>query len=110
MNSVTKLKDYFNNLPEVKRIHELEGYIDNNPKINELFDKLKDIQKKMVNAREFNQMNQYKVYKDEYEKIKMELNEIPFYEEYIELLEIVDNMLVNFTSDIEYELNKKING
>jgi cell fate (sporulation/competence/biofilm development) regulator YmcA (YheA/YmcA/DUF963 family) len=109
LNSVDKIKEYFNNLPEVKRIHELEGYIDNNPKINELFDKLKDIQKKMVNAREFNQMNQYKVYKDEYEKIKMELNEIPFYEEYIELLEIVDNMLVNFTSDIEYELNKKIN-
>ena len=64
-----KLLDYFNNIPEVKRLKELKNYIESNEKILIKFDEIKAIQKKIVNAKEFNQINQLKVYEDEYKKI-----------------------------------------
>jgi len=54
---------YFNDLEEVKRIKELEPYIKNNEEINNKFNELKDIQKQMINSKEFNQFNQYNVLK-----------------------------------------------
>ena len=73
MSNIQELKNYFNELPEVKRIHELENYIDNNINIKNKFKKLKSLQKKLVNSKEFNQINQYKVYEEEYNKLKKEL-------------------------------------
>lgn len=110
MNSFNKIKDYFLDLPEVKRIKELENYIDNNKDINESFNKIKDIQKQLVNSKEFNQMNQYSILLKEYEKEKDRLINLPFVEEYLELLEIVNNMLLNLTEEISNKLNKEING
>ncbi|MBQ3253760.1 MAG: YlbF family regulator [Acholeplasmatales bacterium] len=110
MNSFNKIKDYFLDLPEVKRIKELENYIDNNKDINESFNKIKDIQKQLVNSKEFNQMNQYSILLNEYEKEKDRLINLPFVEEYLELLEIVNNMLLNLTEEISNKLNKEING
>ncbi|MCR5647143.1 MAG: YlbF family regulator [Acholeplasmatales bacterium] len=105
-----KLLDYFNNIPEVIRLKELKKYIESNEKIINKFDEIKDIQKKIVNAKEFNQINQLKIYEDEYKKANEELLEIPFVEEYLELMDYVNNMLKNFSESLEYELNKKING
>ena len=110
VNSFNKIKDYFLDLPEVKRIKELENYIDNNKDINESFNKIKDIQKQLVNSKEFNQMNQYSILLNEYEKEKDRLINLPFVEEYLELLEIVNNMLLNLTEEISNKLNKEING
>ena len=104
-----KIKDYLNSLPEVIRIHELEGYIDNNEEIKARLKKMRLIQKQMVNSREYNQMRQYKLQRDEYEKIKAELLDLPFVEEYLELLDIVDNILLTLTNEIENKINKKIN-
>ena len=87
MNNIEALKNYFNDLPEVKRIHELEHYIDNNKDIKKKFSEVKAMQKKLVNAKEFNQVNQYKAYEEEYTKLKSELLDMPFVEEYLELLE-----------------------
>ena len=105
-----KLLDYFNNIPEVIRLKELKNYIESNEKIINKFDEIKDIQKKIVNAKEFNQINQLKIYEDEYKKANEELLEIPFVEEYLELMDYVNNMLKNFSESLEYELNEKING
>ena len=64
---MNKLKEEFSNTELVKRIHSLEKIIDNNPVLNRKLSELKEIQKKMVNSKEFNQMNQYKLYKEEYD-------------------------------------------
>lgn len=109
MNSKNKLINYFNSLPEVIRIKELENYIDNNQDIKNTFDNLKDIQKKLVNAKEFNQINQYNEYKKEYDKLYELLLSYPFMEEYIELLDYVNNLLINLTNELEYQIDKKIN-
>ncbi len=109
MRTKEEIKEYLNSLPEVKRIHELEGYIDNNKEIKLKLKEMKLIQKKMVNSKEYNQMKQYKNQKLEYEKIKAELLDLPFVEEYLELLDIVDNILLTMTNEIEDKINKKIN-
>ena len=104
-----KIIEYFNNDEAVKRIKELESFIDNNKALNDKIDKLKDLQKKLVNSKEFNQINQYKIYLDEYNKLKEEILDYPFVEEYIECLEITNDKLKYLTSGIEEELKKITN-
>ncbi len=105
-----RLLDYFNNIPEVIRLKELKNYIESNEKIINKFDEIKDLQKKMVNAKEFNQINQLKAYEEEYKRLNSELLDIPFVEEYLELMNQVDLMIQGFVNNVEYEINKKING
>ncbi len=105
-----RLLDYFNNIPEVIRLKELKNYIESNEKIINKFDEIKDLQKKMVNAKEFNQINQLKAYEEEYKRLNSELLDIPFVEEYLELMNQVDLMIQGFINNVEYEINKKING
>lgn len=105
-----KLLDYFNNIPEVIRLKELKNYIESNEKIINKFDEIKNVQKQIVNAREFNQINQLKVYEDEYKRLNQELLDIPFVEEYLELMNYVDQMIKSFVKEVEYQIDKKING
>jgi cell fate (sporulation/competence/biofilm development) regulator YmcA (YheA/YmcA/DUF963 family) len=109
VSRIKEVKEEFSKLPEVIRIRELEAFIDNNEEIKSLFNNLKSIQKQMVHAKEYNQPNQYNIYKDEYDSIYNNLLDKPFMEEYLELLEIVDDKLSNFTYAVEKELNKIIN-
>ena len=102
--------DYFNNIPEVIRLKELKNYIESNEEIINTFDEIKDIQKKIVNAKEFNQINQLKVYEDEYKELNAKLLDIPFVEEYLELMNYVDQMINSFVKEVEYQIDKKING
>ena len=105
-----KLLDYFNNIPEVIRLKELKNYIESNEKIINKFDEIKNVQKQLVNAREFNQINQLKVYEDEYKRLNQELLDIPFVEEYLELMNYVDQMINSFVKEVEYQIDKKIYG
>ncbi|MBQ6784059.1 MAG: YlbF family regulator [Acholeplasmatales bacterium] len=105
-----KLLDYFNNIPEVIRLKELKNYIESNEKIINKFDEIKNVQKQLVNAREFNQINQLKVFEDEYKRLNQELLDIPFVEEYLELMNYVDQMINSFVKEVEYQIDKKING
>lgn len=107
---IDNIKKEFLSYPEVIRIHELEKYIDSNQVINNKLIELKNKQKQMVNAKEFNQFNQYKIYLEEYNKIKGDLLDLPFVEEYLELLEIVNTKLTDLTAEIENKLSKIING
>ena len=102
------LIDEFKNLEEVKRIHELEGFIDKNSDIKLLFNKLKLKQKQLVNAKEYNQINQYNLYLNEYNELYKKLIDYPFVEEYLELLDIIDKMLVSVCKNIENGLTKAI--
>lgn len=106
---MNKLKEYFNSLPEVTRIKELENYIDSNKRIQDTFTLLKNKQKQMINAKEFNQIKQYNEYSIEYEEMKKTLLDLPFVEEYIELLEIINEKLIDLTAIIENKLNKIMN-
>lgn len=93
----------------VIRLKELESYIISNIDITIKFNELKEIQKKMVNAKEFNQLNQYKEYKKLYEKKYEELLDLPFVEEYIELADNINQELNNCFKIIENIIDKKLN-
>ena len=105
---MNKLKEEFLNTELVKRIHSLEKVIDSNVELNNKLNTLKELQKKMVNSKEFNQINQYKVYKDEYDKLYTEVLEFPFVEEYLDLLEEANNKLLDICFIIENKINKEL--
>ncbi len=109
MKTKDKIIDYFNELPEVIRLKELEPYIKNNEDINNKFKYMKDLQKKMVASREFDLINQYNEYKKEYEMVKEELLNMPFVDEYLELVDYVNQLLNNLSNEINYLIDKEIN-
>ena len=100
------LKEAIVNSEEVKQIKRLEKYIDNNETLKKEFETLKQIQRKMVLAKTNNELIDYKKYKVMYEAQMEKVKEFPFVEEYFELLEEVDLLLVNVTKTIESEINK----
>lgn len=101
---IAGIKAYFLSLPEVKRIRELEHYIDTNPEIQTAFAAVKAKQKQLVHAREFRQERQYEIYAKEYENLKEKLMDLPFVEEYLELLEQVNLLLKDFSLGVEEEI------
>lgn len=92
-------------MPEVKRIYELENFIDQNKELQKLLKHLKEVQKQMIHAKEFHQPNQYLVYKQEYDAIYNKILDFPFVEEYLELLEEMNSKLSEITNIIENRIN-----
>ena len=107
MNSKEAIIDYFNSLPEVKRIHELEPFIDKNENIKKQFLDLKKKQRLMVLKKEKN-LDYQKELKD-YNLAKEELLDMPFVEEYLELIDYVHNLLEDLINGIELELSELLN-
>lgn len=103
-----ELKEEITNTLEVKRLLELERYIDTNETIKSEFAELKLIQQKMVQAKALDNFTAYNDYNNAY-KVKMKnLLEAPFMEEYFELLEEVHGLLKIVSQTIESEINKKL--
>jgi len=94
-----------NELPNVKRLKELEAIIDSNPDINTKFDDLKLIQQNLVNARYYKVSDKITEYSSKLEAIKQEINNIPFLDEYLELLEEAYLMLNNISKIISNEIS-----
>ena len=109
MSNIDKLQNYFSNLDETKRFKELENYIKNNKKIKKLYDDMLEKQKQLVNAKEFNQKEQAKIYEEEYNKLQQELLDMPFVEEFLELVDILNSKLNIISSELEDKLEKVIN-
>jgi len=109
LSNIDKLQNYFSNLDETKRFKELENYIKNNKKIKKLYDDMLEKQKQLVNAKEFNQEEQAKIYEEEYNKLQQELLDMPFVEEFLELVDILNSKLNIISSELEDKLDKIIN-
>ena len=92
-------------IPEVKRIRELENSIDNNQKIKSLFDSYIKKQHEIVFAREHNAVPLEITATKELEEIKKKMLEIPLLDEYMDLLSTVNFMLQNVSKTIEEEIN-----
>lgn len=109
MKTKEDIIEYFNDLEETKRLKELEGYIENNKKINQTLEELKALQRKMIVTKQSNKFNEFKLLEREYENKKEEFLSLPFVEEYIELREIIDNELKSFKEIVEENINNIIN-
>ena len=107
-NRIDEIKNELLGMPEVIRFKELEGYINKNERINTLFSQVKKKKKQMINAKEFNQHNQYNIYNKEYNDLLNELYNLPFVEEYLELVDIINQKLGSLSFLIEKELENKM--
>ena len=107
-NEINELITAINSLPNIKRLHELEKIIDNNQAILEKFDELKETQKRIVNSKHYGLFNQAKLDEERLKEIKKDMSDIPFLEEYLELLEEAYLMISNISKLIEGELNNHI--
>lgn len=105
---MNRLKEEFLKSPEVKRIHELEKLFNDNEEIKQILQQIKLVQKKLVNAKEFNQAKQYAVYEKEYNSLNEKLLDYPFFEEYVELLEVTHDRLEQIAFLIETKVNTKL--
>ena len=109
MKTNQKVINYFSEKPEVKRIKELESFIDNNKETIAKYNELLELQKLMVSSKEFHQIKQYNIYLEEYEKKKEEFFDLPFVYEYIECLNIVSNDLEEYKELLEEKIKNDIN-
>lgn len=109
MKSKEKLLNDISSLDIVKRSKELEIFIDNNQRLNNLLNERKNISKQMVHARHLNLDNTYNEYKNKYEIISNEISNYPLVEEYLDILDTLHNDLKIMTTYIENKINSQLN-
>lgn len=111
MNKEEALKELIkaiNNDSLIERLHLLETVIDKNPLVNDLFDEMHEVERKLVNARYYKKNSSAEQYEKELESIKERIEEIPFLDEYLELLDMAYNELKNVFMIIENDINNCI--
>lgn len=98
-----------NSLEEVKRFKELHEMLSKNNEVSKLFEEVKNKQQQLVNARNYKQEEQAKIYEKEYNELLEKLKDLPFVEEYQELSEIVNEKLGDVAYLLEDMLDDVIN-
>lgn len=92
----------------VKRLKVLEQLLDQNDTLKKYMFELKEKQKQMVHAKEFNQPKQYEQYFNEYQRIYQQILDFPFVEEYLDLLEEANDILLTISGCIEKTINQAL--
>jgi len=110
VNSKDKIISYFNSNVEIIRLKQLEKLIDKDEVLKEKIKDLKIIQQKMINSKEYNLINQYKIDKKSYDNLLSDINDYPFMSEYLDLLDYANNELKYLSNGISEEIDKLING
>lgn len=109
MNSKEKLLSDLKNQETVKRIKEIETYIDSNADIKALLAEKKRVSKEIVLAKKLGLKNTVKTYENEYNTIDLKIKTYPLVEEYMDLLESTHNDLEIMINYLESNINKIIN-
>ena len=107
-NTIDEIISNFSSLEEVKRIKELEPLIDSNKDIKLKLDELLKIQKELIHARYY-KLEEKEELEVKYNTKRNELIVLPFLEEYLELLDYINERLINFKSVVEKSINEDIN-
>lgn len=97
-----------NDLPEIKRLHELEVVIDKNVELKDTFKELKETQKRYINSKHYGLINQAELDKNKIDELKNKIEDTPLLSEYMDLLEEAYSMLLSISKIIESELNNHI--
>jgi len=105
LSKLDELIQLIQNDEQIQRFKELELVIDHNQDIQEKFNKLLELQKRMV-QQEVQKHKNYPQSKTAYDKAYQDLRENLLVEEYLELLEYINNDINFIQSIIEQEIAK----
>ena len=94
---------------EILEFQKLEKIILKNEEISTLLERLHNVEKQAVNAKELGLENAYYAYKKEYDDIDMQIANYPNVEEYMELLDEAYNDYEIIVKYIENKVNDKLN-
>ena len=106
MNSFDKLIETLNNDPYIKRIKEIEEYIDNNDILKKLIKKRQEVARKLLNAKHNGDIKDYQSNQSEYDVLTQNILDFPFVEEYLDLLEDYNERLQEMVSYLGSNINK----
>ena len=103
MDEFHQLLEYYKDQPLVKRYQELEKIIHQDQVLLHSYEKLKELQKQLVNAKTKNQATQKieKAYNIKYQELLMH----PLMGEYLELIESINSDLQMIQDIITSEIN-----
>ncbi len=94
--------------PYLTRLWRLEKAMDENKDIVDLINKKKEISKNMINSKVIGLTNNYQTLKEEYDKVNEKIKDIPFLDEYLDLLDYYNEYLKTIISYLESEINKEM--
>jgi len=104
LSNIKELIDLIRNDEQTRRFQELEKVIDHNKSIAQDFNKLLELQKIMV-KREFEKSNTLPEAKEKYELQLQKVMKYTIVEEYLDLMEVLNNDLSLIKSIIENEIS-----
>lgn len=108
MTSLDKLFEILDSDPNLKRLHDLEAYFDSNEDIVKLIKQKQNISKSIVQAKMMGLIETYKEYRNEYKKINEQIEDFPLLNEYIDLLEYYNDLLVSILDYLGNKINRSL--
>lgn len=91
--------------PYLERLKKLEKAMDSNPEIIDLIKQKQQISQNMVNSKVIGLTNNYLTLKEEYNQIEEKIKDIPFLDEYLDLLNYYNTYLKTIMSYLEDKIN-----
>ena len=109
MNSLNDLIEEILNTPEVIEFKKLEKLVLEKEEIKLKLDRLHEVEKQAVNAKELGLENTYFHYMKEYKEILASFEDDMLISSYLESKEEVNHIIKTVTNVIEREISRKVN-
>ncbi len=112
MSSLTekdKLIEMIKNDERIKRYQAIENIINNDEKLKAKINKLKTIQKQLVNAKEINKQKSVEHFQKQYDTLLEEIELTPLMSDYLALQGEINEMIQAIAEIIEDGINKELN-
>ena len=113
MNSLTekeKLIQMIKNNPDIKRYQAIEKVLNENNELKLKINKLKTVQKQLINAKELNKQESIEHFDEIYKKLLDDIEAYPLMSDYLALQGDINEMMQHITQIIEDGVNKELNG
>ncbi len=108
MTEKEKLIQMILNNENIVKYKKIEKIINKDIIIRQKIEKLKHLQKKLVNAKEFRQQEKINYLQHDYQALLNEIKEYPLMSEYLSLQEEIDEMLQTIKIIFEQGLDKEL--
>lgn len=93
MNKREEFLKLLENNPIIERYKKLEAVINKDNELKNKIQNLKNIQKQLVNAKEYNKHKMIEMYENKYDMLYNEISEIPLLSEYLALQSDINELL-----------------